>query len=58
MLRDRMLRENAKIVATKIQTITNKWNSDKGYLIIRAYISTIESTWVLNERSLTNAMFF
>ena len=34
MLRDKILWENAKIMATKSQMITKKWNSDKGYLII------------------------
>ena len=34
MLRDKILWENAKIVAAKSQMITDKWNSDEGYLII------------------------
>ena len=34
MHRDKILWENAKIVATKNQMITNKWNSDEGYHII------------------------
>ena len=43
MLQEKILWEIAKIVATKSQMITNKWNSDEGYLNIGLREDDIEN---------------
>ena len=45
MLKEKFLWKNAKMMATKSQMITNKWNCDEGYLIIDKLYSMIDDEY-------------